>query len=307
MINLVTGGAGFIGSHLIDRLIKNKEKVICLDNLYTGTLKNISKWENNDNFQFINHDIINPIDLKVDMIWHLACPASPIYYQPDPIRTAKTNFLGSLNMLGIAKKYNSRILLASSSEIYGDPKVHPQTESYKGNVNSFGIRSCYDEGKRIAETLFFDYKNIHNIDIRIVRIFNTYGPRMLPNDGRVVSSFVVRALKNEPLIIFGTGQQTRSFCYIDDLVNGIMKLMASDYTRPINIGNPDEFQIKSLAELVLSKLNSNSNISYFPLPEDDPLKRKPDIKLAKAKLNWSPLISLYEGLDKTIEYFKKNY
>ncbi len=305
--NLVSGGAGFLGSHLIDKLMQNGEKVICLDNYFTGDKSNVSKWVNHPDFEIIRHDVTEPIQLEVDKIWHLACPASPIHYQSNPIKTSKTIFLGTYNMLGLARRVGADFLLASTSEVYGDPEINPQTEEYRGSVNTVGIRSCYDEGKRIAETLCADYQRMHNLNTRIIRIFNTYGPRMLPNDGRVVSSFVVRALKNEPLIIFGTGQQTRSFCYIDDLINGIMKLMASDYTRPINIGNPDEFQIKSLAELVLSKLNSNSDISYLPLPEDDPLKRKPDIKLAKAKLNWSPLISLYEGLDKTIEHFKKNY
>ena len=305
MINLVSGGAGFIGSHLIDRLLKSGECVISIDNLFTGKIQNLLKWENHPNFKFINHDIINPIDIKADKIWHLACPASPAQYQLDPINTAKINFLGSLNMLEIARKYKSKILLASTSEVYGNPEVHPQKETYSGNVNSFGIKSCYYEGKRIAESLFFEYKNFHNVDTRLVRIFNTYGPRMQPDDGRVVSNFIVNALKGETLIIYGNGEQTRSFCYINDLINGLINLMNSNYSKPINIGNPCEYSIISLAKLVIAKISSKSNIKFMPITEYDPLRRKPDINLAMEKLNWSPEISLDKGLDRTIKHFKK--
>ena len=303
--NLVTGGAGFIGSHLIDRLMEKGEKVICLDNFYTGRELNVSKWINNKNFTLENHDIVNPINKKVDNIWHLACPASPVHYQADPIKTAKTNFLGTLNMLELAKENNAKILLASTSEIYGDPEVHPQSEDYKGSVNIIGPRSCYDEGKRISETLFYDFKRIYNTNIRVIRIFNTYGPRMLANDGRVISNFVVQALKNKPLTIYGDGSQTRSFCYIDDLIDGIEKVMNSDCHLPINLGNTKEFTILELAKLVKKKLENNLNIDIRPLPEDDPIRRKPNISRAKKELDWEPKISLNDGLDLTIKYFMK--
>ena len=303
--NLVTGGAGFIGSHLIDRLMEKGEKVICLDNFYTGRELNVSKWINNKNFTLENHDIVNPIKKKVDNIWHLACPASPVHYQADPIKTAKTNFLGTLNMLELAKENNAKILLASTSEIYGDPEVHPQSEDYKGSVNTIGPRSCYDEGKRISETLFYDFKRIYNTNIRVIRIFNTYGPRMLANDGRVISNFVVQALKNKPLTIYGDGSQTRSFCYIDDLIDGIEKVMNSDCHLPINLGNTKEFTILELAKLVKKKLENNLNIDIRPLPEDDPIRRKPNISRAKKELDWEPKISLNDGLDLTIKYFMK--
>ena len=305
MRNLVTGGAGFLGSHLIDRLIKNSEEVICLDNYFTGRKINISQWLNHKNFELIRHDVVNPIQLEVDRIWHLACPASPIHYQSNPIKTSKTSFLGTYNMLGLARRLNARILLASTSEVYGDPEIHPQPEEYKGSVNPIGIRSCYDEGKRIAESLCFDYQRMHNCDIRVARIFNTYGPRMIPNDGRVVSNFIVQALTNQPITIYGDGSQTRSFCYVDDLVDGLISLMNSKENGPINIGNPNEFSIKKLAEIVIKKLNTNSELIFMPLPQDDPLQRKPNIDKAKDKLNWYPKVDLEEGLLNTIKYFKE--
>ena len=305
MRNLVTGGAGFLGSHLIDRLLNVSEEVICLDNYFTGRKNNINKWLGNNNFELIRHDVINPIQLEVDRIWHLACPASPVHYQSNPIKTSKTSFLGTYNMLGLARRVNARILLASTSEVYGDPEIHPQPEEYKGSVNPIGIRSCYDEGKRIAESLCFDYQRMHQTEIRVARIFNTYGPRMIANDGRVVSNFIVQALTNQPITIYGDGSQTRSFCYVDDLVNGLISLMNSSESGPINIGNPNEFTIKELAELILKKINSNSKIIYLPLPQDDPLQRKPVIKKALDKLNWYPKIDLNEGLNKTINYFKE--
>ena len=304
--NLVTGGAGFLGSHLIDRLLSSGEEVVSLDNYFTGNKSNLKKWYNNNKLEIIRHDITQPILLEADRIWHLACPASPIHYQNNPIKTAKTSFLGTYNMLGLAKRLNARFLLASTSEIYGNPLIHPQTESYYGNVNTIGPRSCYDEGKRIAETLCFDYKRMHDSDIRVVRIFNTYGPRMLPNDGRVVSNFIVSAISGNPLTIYGDGSQTRSFCYVDDLINGMILLMNSDYDMPINLGNPDEFTVKDLAKILIKKVNPNVKLIYKDLPEDDPLRRKPDIKVAKNVLNWEPSITLSEGLDKTIKYFK-NY
>ena len=304
--NLVTGGAGFLGSHLIDRLLSSGEEVVSLDNYFTGNKSNLKKWYNNNKLEIIRHDITQPILLEADRIWHLACPASPIHYQNNPIKTAKTSFLGTYNMLGLAKRLNARFLLASTSEIYGNPLIHPQTESYYGNVNTIGPRSCYDEGKRIAETLCFDYKRMHDSDIRVVRIFNTYGPRMLPNDGRVVSNFIVSAISGHPLTIYGDGSQTRSFCYVDDLINGMILLMNSDYDMPINLGNPDEFTVKDLAKILIKKVNPNVKLIYKDLPEDDPLRRKPDIKVAKNVLNWEPSITLSEGLDKTIKYFK-NY
>ncbi len=305
-INLVTGGAGFLGSHLIDKLMNAGEEVICLDNYFTGRKENVSQWIGNPKFELIRHDVTLPIQLEVDRIWHLACPASPVHYQFNPIKTAKTSFLGTYNMLGLARRVGARILLASTSEVYGDPEVHPQPESYKGSVNTIGIRSCYDEGKRIAETLCFDYQRMHGTEIRVMRIFNTYGPRMLPNDGRVISNFIVQALQNKPLTIYGNGSQTRSFCYVDDLINGMIKLMNGNTIGPINIGNPREFTIKELGNLVKNKINSNLKFIEKELPSDDPLQRKPVIEKAQKLLNWEPKITLEEGLDKTINWFKEN-
>ena len=305
MRNLITGGAGFIGSHLIEKLIKKNESIICLDNLHTGRTNNFSEFQNSHNFKFIEHDVIEPIDIEVDRIWHLACPASPLHYQENPIKTARTNFLGTYNLLELALRNNAQILFTSTSEVYGDPEVHPQLESYKGNVNPIGIRSCYDEGKRIGETLCFDYHRIYNLDIKVARIFNTYGPQMLLNDGRVVTNFIIQALKNEPLTLYGDGLQTRSFCYVDDLVSGLIKLMNSEHTGPFNLGNSDEFTIKELANFVRSKINSKLEFEYKPLPQDDPLQRKPNLELAKNLLGWQPTIKLSEGLDKTIPYFRR--
>ncbi len=305
-INLITGGAGFLGSHLTDKLINNGEEVICLDNFFTGTKKNLQKWIGHPRFELIRHDVIEPIYLEVDKIWHLACPASPIHYQSNPIKTAKTSFLGTYNMLGLARRVNAKFLLASTSEIYGDPKVHPQPESYRGNVNTIGVRSCYDEGKRIAETLCSDYLRMHKTDIKIMRIFNTYGPRMLPDDGRVVSTFIYQALRSLPLTVFGDGSQTRSFCYVDDLIEGMIKLMDSNEKGPVNIGNPYEFKVIELANLIINKIDKNLKIINKPLPEDDPLQRKPNIDLASEKLGWSPKILLNDGLDLTISYFQEN-
>ena len=304
-INLVTGGTGFLGSHLTKYLLDAGEQVISLDNNFTGTKKNIKEFLSHPNFEFIRHDVTQPIFLEVERIWHLACPASPIHYQSNPIKTTKTSFLGTLNMLGIAKRVGARILLASTSEVYGDPKEHPQKESYNGSVNPIGIRSCYDEGKRVAETLCFDYKRIHEIDIRVMRIFNTYGPKMNLNDGRVVSNFIVQALKGKNLTIYGDGTQTRSFCYVDDLISGMVSLMNGNHYGPINIGNPNEFKIKELAELIIQKINPKLEISYLPLPQDDPLQRKPDISLARKELLWEPKINIKEGLEKTIPWFKE--
>ena len=304
--NLVTGGAGFLGSHLIDRLINSSEEVICLDNYFTGTKTNIHKWLDNRNFELIRHDVVNPIQLEIDRIWHLACPASPIHYQSNPIKTAKTSFLGTYNMLGLANRVKARILLASTSEVYGDPEVHPQPEHYKGSVNPIGIRSCYDEGKRIAESLCFDYQRVHKTEIRVARIFNTYGPRMIPNDGRVVSNFIVQALKNQPITIYGNGSQTRSFCYVDDLVDGLISLMNSSVSGPINFGNPNEITIKELSKIIIEKANSNSELIYMPLPQDDPLQRKPVIEKAQNLLGWNPTVNLEMGLENTINYFKEN-
>lgn len=302
---LVTGGAGFIGSHLCKRLLQQGEKVICLDNLFTGTYDNIKSFLDNENFEFINTDIINPIDLDVDEIYNLACPASPVHYQYDPIKTAKTSFLGALNVLELAKNVEARVLQASTSEIYGDPLIHPQKEDYRGNVNTIGPRACYDEGKRIAETLFFDYQRQYGVDIRVVRIFNTYGPNMLENDGRVVSNFIIQALKNVDITVYGDGSQTRSFCYVDDLVDGLIKMMEQDdFNGPVNLGNPVEMTINELAEMIIEKIGSKSKIVYKDLPADDPVKRRPAIQLAKKQLNWQPKVPLTEGLDKTIEYFK---
>ena len=305
MRNLVTGGAGFLGSHLIDRLMKTDQEVICLDNYFTGKKSNIRHWIGNKNFELIRHDVTNPIQLEIDRIWHLACPASPVHYQSNPIKTSKTSFLGTYNMLGLARRVGARILLASTSEVYGDPEIHPQHEEYKGSVNPIGIRSCYDEGKRIAESLCFDYQRMHNTEIRVARIFNTYGPRMVPDDGRVVSNFIMQALSNSPITIYGDGSQTRSFCYVDDLIEGLISLMNSTECGPINIGNPHEFTIKELANIVIKKLSSKSKLTFLPLPQDDPLQRKPLIEKAKNKLNWNPKINLESGLEKTIKYFKE--
>ena len=305
--NLVTGGAGFLGSHLIDKLIESGQEVVCIDNFYTGRKSNLNQWVGNPKFEIIRHDITEPILVEVDRIWHLACPASPIQYQSNPIKTAKTSFLGTYNMLGLARRTRARIFLASTSEIYGDPEVHPQPESYRGNVNTTGTRSCYDEGKRIAETLCFDYQRMHSTEIRVGRIFNTFGPRMLKDDGRVISNFIVQALKGNPLTIYGDGNQTRSFCYVADLIEGIYEFMNSEFSGPINLGNPDEFTIIDLAKKVIEKTNPSLEIEYKELPEDDPKRRRPDIKLAKEIINWEPKITLSEGLDKTIEYFKSFY
>lgn len=303
---LVTGGAGFLGSHLCDKLLTEGNKVICVDNLFTGSIGNIRHLLSNKNFEFIRHDIIDPINVEVDQIYNLACPASPPHYQYDSIKTAKTCFLGALNMLGLAKRTKARILQASTSEVYGDPIVHPQPESYRGNVNTVGIRSCYDEGKRIAETLFFDYSRQHNVDIRVIRIFNTYGPRMNPNDGRVMPNFIVQALKGEDITIYGDGTQTRSFCYVDDLIDGMYKMMnCNDFKGPVNLGNPEEFTMLELAQKVINLTSSKSMIVFKPLPSDDPTQRKPVIDLACEKLGWKPGVMLDEGLKKTIEYFAK--
>ena len=306
---IVTGGAGFLGSHLCEYLIKKGEKVICIDNLFTGNLKNLEDIKDHPNFEFVQHDIIDPIFFdgrKIDQIYNLACPASPIQYQINPVRTVKANTIGVINVLGIAKKHKARIFQASTSEVYGDPLEHPQTESYRGNVNTIGERACYDEGKRVAETLFFDYHREHGIEIRVARIFNTYGPRMYENDGRVVSNFIVQALKNEPITIYGTGEQTRSFCYVDDLIEAIYRIMNTEnITGPINIGNPGEFTMLELADKIIKMTESKSNIIFKDLPNDDPKKRKPDISLAKDLLNWEPKVTLDEGLIKTVNYFKK--
>lgn len=302
---LITGGAGFIGSHLCEKLVKEGNEVICLDNYFTGSKKNIRKLMDYDNFEVIRHDIINEISLEVDQIYNFACPASPPHYQYDPIKTAKTSVFGALNMLDLAKHTNARVLQASTSEVYGDPEVHPQPESYRGSVNPIGIRSCYDEGKRMAETLFFDYNRQHNVDIKVIRIFNTYGPNMNPYDGRVVSNFIVQALKGEDITIYGEGKQTRSFCYVDDLVDGICKMMNSreGFLGPVNLGNPGEFTMLELAEMVLKITNSNSKMVFKELPLDDPTQRKPVIDLAKKELDWTPKIVLEDGMKKTVEYF----
>ena len=302
--NLVTGGAGFVGSHLIDRLMEAGEEVICLDNYFTGRKVNIEQWIGNPRFELIRHDVTEPIKLEVDRIWHLACPASPVHYQCNPIKTSKTSFLGTYNMLGLARRVGARLLLASTSEVYGVPEVHPQPESYRGCVNTIGIRSCYDEGKRIAETLCFDYHRMHGTEIRVMRIFNTYGPRMLPDDGRVVSNFIVQALKGEPLTLYGDGSQTRSFCYVDDLVEGMIRLMNGSHAGPMNIGNPEEFTILQLAELVRARINPALSLIEKPLPADDPTQRQPLIDLAIAELDWIPSISLEQGLEPTVEWFK---
>ena len=302
---LVTGGAGFLGSHLIDRLLGQGHEVVCADNLFTGSKRNIEHLHGNPRFEFIRHDVTFPLFIEVDQIYNLACPASPIHYQHDPVQTTKTSVHGAINMLGLAKRLKARIFQASTSEVYGDPSVHPQTEGYWGNVNPIGIRSCYDEGKRCAETLFFDYHRQHGLDIKVARIFNTYGPRMHPNDGRVVSNFIVQALKGEPITIYGEGQQTRSFCYVDDLVEGFIRLMESEpgFTGPVNLGNPGEFTIRQLAEKVIEMTGSSSKLVFQALPPDDPTQRKPDISLAQSKLGWTPQVALQEGLAKTIAYF----
>ncbi|MFA6506541.1 MAG: UDP-glucuronic acid decarboxylase family protein [Treponemataceae bacterium] len=303
---LVTGGAGFLGSHLCERLIKDGFDVICLDNFFTGQKRNIAHLVGNPYFEVVRHDVTFPYYAEVDRIFNLACPASPPHYQFDPVQTTKTSVHGAINMLGLAKRTKARILQASTSEVYGDPEVHPQTEAYWGRVNPIGIRSCYDEGKRCAETLFFDYWRQHQLEIKVVRIFNTYGPRMHPNDGRVVSNFIVQALKGEDITMYGDGSQTRSFCYVDDLIEGFMRMMDTgpDFTGPVNIGNPGEFTMLELAELVIKLTNAKSKLVFQPLPQDDPRQRKPDISLAKEKLGWQPTVPLEEGLKRTIAYFK---
>ena len=309
---LVTGGAGFLGSHLIDRLLERGDEVVCADNLFTGTKRNIDHLHDNPRFEFLRHDVTFPLYIEVDQIYNLACPASPIHYQHDPVQTTKTSVHGAINMLGLAKRLKARIFQASTSEVYGDPSIHPQTEAYWGNVNPVGIRSCYDEGKRCAETLFFDYYRQHQLDIRVARIFNTYGPRMHPNDGRVVSNFIVQALKGEDITLYGDGQQTRSFCYVDDLIEGFLRFMnlprgeagAPGFPGPINLGNPNEFTIRQLAENIIELTGSGSHLVYRPLPSDDPMQRQPDIALARQYLNnWQPHVQLKQGLEKTIAYF----
>ncbi len=302
---LVTGGAGFLGSHLCENLLGQGHEVICVDNLYTGSKRNIVHLLDNPNFEFMRHDITFPLYLEVDEIYNLACPASPIHYQNDPVQTTKVNVHGAINMLGLAKRVKAKIFQASTSEVYGDPAVHPQPESYRGSVNPIGPRSCYDEGKRCAETLFFDYLRQHKLRIKVARIFNTYGPNMHPYDGRVVSNFILQALQNKPITIYGDGTQSRSFCYVDDLIDGFLRLMNSpdEFSGPVNLGNPDEFNMIELAELVKKATNSSSEIKYEQLPEDDPRQRRPDISLAKEKLGWEPKVKLEEGLNKTVEYF----
>jgi UDP-glucuronate decarboxylase len=303
---LVTGGAGFIGSHLCERLVGEGHDVICLDNFFTGRRENIFPLLENPRFELVRHDVIEPILLEVDQIYNLACPASPIHYQYNPVKTVKTNVMGAINMLGLAKRVRARILQASTSEVYGDPLVHPQTEDYWGNVNPVGLRSCYDEGKRLAETLMMDYHRQNNVDVRIARIFNTYGPRMLENDGRVVSNFVVQALRGQPLTLYGEGNQTRSFCYVDDLIEGLMRLMnTGGLNQPVNLGNPGEFTIKQLGEEVMRICGSKSGFNHLPLPQDDPRQRQPDISTAKTVLGWNPRVPLSEGLEKTIQYFRE--
>lgn len=304
---LVTGGAGFLGSHLCERLLGDGHEVLCVDNLFTGTKENIADLLPNPHFEFLRHDVTFPLYVEVDQIYNLACPASPIHYQYDPVQTTKTSVHGAINMLGLAKRVRAKILQASTSEVYGDPQVHPQVENYWGHVNPIGIRSCYDEGKRCAETLFFDYYRQHTLRIKVARIFNTYGPRMHPNDGRVVSNFIVQALRGDPITIYGEGQQTRSFCYVDDLIDGLVKLMNSpdDVTGPVNLGNPREFSIRELAEQVISLTKSGSKLEFKPLPSDDPVQRQPDITLARKLLQWNPAIPLEAGLQKTIRYFRE--
>jgi UDP-glucuronate decarboxylase len=305
---LVTGGAGFLGSHLVDRLIDGGAEVVCVDNLFTGSKRNIEHLLGHPRFEFIRHDVTHPLYLEVDEIYNLACPASPVHYQHDPVQTTKTSVHGAINMLGLAKRLGAKILQASTSEVYGDPEVHPQPESYWGRVNPIGVRSCYDEGKRCAETLFFDYRRQHQLRIKVVRIFNTYGPRMHPNDGRVVSNFIMQALSGDDITIYGSGSQTRSFCYVDDLVEAMIRTMNTpdDFTGPVNIGNPSEFSVLELAEKVISLTGSKSKLVFMPLPSDDPTQRRPDITLAKSVLDgWDPLVALEEGLKKSIDYFAK--
>ena len=304
---LVTGGAGFVGSHLCDRLVKAGDDVVCVDNFYTGDKRNIAHLFEKHNFELIRHDVTFPLYVEVDQIYNLACPASPIHYQHDPVQTTKTSVHGAINMLGLAKRTGARILQASTSEVYGDPEIHPQDESYWGRVNPVGVRSCYDEGKRCAETLFFDYWRQHRVEIKVARIFNTYGPRMHPDDGRVVSNFIVQALREQALTIYGDGSQTRSFCYVDDLVEGLIRLMASEanFTGPVNLGNPGEFSMLALADAVMRETGSVSTTVFKPLPQDDPLQRKPDISLARKALDWKPKTELQEGLSRTVEYFRK--
>jgi UDP-glucuronate decarboxylase len=303
---LVTGGAGFLGSHLCDKLLDKGDYVICLDNYFTGQRRNIFHLLENRHLEVIRHDLVNPIFLEVDQIYNLACPASPVHYQYNPVKTTKTSVMGAINMLGLAKRVNARILQASTSEIYGDPTVHPQKETYWGNVNTIGLRACYDEGKRCAETLFFDYYRQNKVNIRVVRIFNTYGPRMHPNDGRVVSNFIIQALENEPITIFGEGTQTRSFCYVDDVIEGLIKMMngPDDFVGPLNLGNPAECKILDLARQIIRLTRSKSRIEFLSLPMDDPKRRRPDISLAREKLDWEPKIDFEEGLKKTIQYFR---
>jgi UDP-glucuronate decarboxylase len=304
---MVTGGAGFLGSHLCERLLNDGHDVLCVDNFYSGTKDNIEHLVENPHFEMMRHDVTFPLYVEVDEIYNLACPASPIHYQRDPVQTTKTSVHGAINMLGLAKRTKAKILQASTSEVYGDPEVHPQNESYWGHVNPIGIRSCYDEGKRCAETLFFDYYRQHQLEIKVVRIFNTYGPRMHPNDGRVVSNFIVQALSGKDITIYGDGSQTRSFCYVDDLIEGFIRLMASpsDTTGPINIGNPVESTIKELAETIIAMVGGKSKLIFNPLPQDDPKQRKPDITLARNKLGWEPKVKLHDGLSSTVDYFKK--
>ena len=302
--NLITGGAGFVGSHLVDRLMKSGEEVICLDNFFTGSKENIEYWIGHSSFEFIHHDVTDPIELDVDRIWHLACPASPIHYQFNPIRTAETSFIGTSNMLGLAKKVGARILFASTSEIYGDPEIHPQSETYNGNVNPIGIRSCYNEGKRVAESLCYDYMRMHDVEIRIARIFNTYGPRMLLNDGRLISNLLVQYMNGEDLTIYGNGNQTRSFCFINDLIDSLILLMNSSIIGPINLGNTEELSILEIANLIRFNSSKLVNIKFLKKLEDDPLRRKPSIDLARKELNWVPKIMFNEGLKITREYFQ---
>jgi UDP-glucuronate decarboxylase len=304
---MITGGAGFLGSHLCDRLLKDDADVLCVDNFFTGTKQNLAHLIGDARFELMRHDVTFPLYVEVDQIYNLACPASPVHYQFDPVQTTKTSVHGAINMLGLARRIKARIFQASTSEVYGDPEVHPQPESYWGRVNTIGPRACYDEGKRCAETLFFDYYRQHNLDIKVARIFNTYGPRMHPNDGRVVSNFIVQALKGEDITIYGDGQQTRSFCYVDDMIDGFIKLMATDnhFTGPVNLGNPGEFTMLELAEKVLQLVQGKSKLAFLALPTDDPRQRQPDISLAKSKLEWEPSVSLDDGLKETVSYFKK--
>ena len=305
--NLVSGGAGFLGSHLIDELMKKNERVICLDNFFTGEELNIKKWIGHPNFEIIRHDVTEPIDLEVDKIWHLASPASPIHYKSNPIKTSKTIFLGTYNLLRLSRQIGAKFLLASTSEIYGDPEVNPQDENYRGSVNTTGRRSCYEEGKRIAETLCSDYIRMYDLEVKIMRIFNTYGPRMRSNDGRVVSNFIFQALQGKPLTIYGDGSQTRSFCYVDDLIEGMISLMNSNISTPVNIGNPEEFRIIELANIIKNIINPNLELIYKPLPEDDPSNRRPDISKARKHLQWQPKINFDKGIHLTIDWFKKTY